>query len=104
MELSRRRKKKRKRKNEEEEEDKNVVGGGVGMKKKERSREKHKKKKGKLVDLTTHKPWIPESPKIYIHATELCISIFENIIFLFCVSITLTQNLWVLSDGNTMWK
>ena len=96
MELSRRRKKKRKRKNEEEEEDKNVVGGGgVGMKKKERSREKHKKKKkkGKLVDLTTHKPWVPQSPKIYIHATELCISIFENIIFLFCVSITLTQNL-----------
>ena len=99
MELSRRRKKKRKRKNEEEEEDKNVVGGGVGMKKKERSREKHKKKKkkkkkkGKLVGLTTHKPWVPQSPKIYIHATELCISIFENIIFLFCVSITLTQNL-----------
>ena len=33
----------------------------------------------------------PKSPKIYIGATELCISIFENTCFLFSISITLTQ-------------
>ena len=35
---------------------------------------------------------------------ETQFSIIKNTNLLFPVSITLTQNFWVLSDGNTMWK
>ena len=62
----------------------------MGMKKKERSREKQKKK-GKLVELTTQKLWGLQSSKIYVGDIELCISVFENIHFLFSISITLTR-------------
>ena len=71
------------------------------MKKKERSREKKRQKKKKKeeeeeekrkpVDLTKQKLWTPQSSKIYVGATELCILVFENTHFLFSISITLTQ-------------
>ena len=34
--------------------------------------------------------WAPQSPNIYLSATEFCISVIENTSFVFPVSITLT--------------
>ena len=46
------------------------------------------------------KKWVPQSPKIYLSATELCNSETENNILLFPVFITLTQPKLSLSDEN----
>ena len=56
------------------------------------------------IDLTIHCKRVLQSHNIYHYATETQFSTFENTNFLFLVSITLTQNFWVLSDGNNIRK
>ena len=46
------------------------------------------------------KKWVPQSPKIYLSATELCNSETENNILLFLIFITLIQPKLSLSDEN----
>ena len=60
--------------------------------------------KGSGNDLTIHCKRVPQSHNIYHYATGTQFSTFENANFLFLVSITLTQNFWVLSDGNNIKK
>ena len=55
-------------------------------------------------DGTIHYQWVPRSHSIYQYAIENWAWTFENSHFLFPVSIILTQNFLVLSDGNITQK